>query len=320
MQVWGVPSDGAKAEELASGVVVGDGLHVLTLLDYVKYSPSPLEVASDGSARRAATIEAIDPRTGITLLALQGEKMPAASVGQTPAEGQSVEVWERDGSRWKAKYQLQAITNPHMLPASLFFGAYTDPVSGPVFGSGTVVTGPGGKVVGLALPMQAGLAMRTAIPSPLFARCDVAMQTLTPPSITDWTTGPALTALGEHGMIRGDFAGVLDQSTNYAGMTAALAGIFSKLGDPVSYSDITIQPLGSDFDSTIFVAVYPRPVGLTSKGGEVLATAKWVGIQWGRGIGKPDRLVYGSKPYVINGAYEILSGVDDLKAALPSVK
>jgi hypothetical protein len=51
--------------------------------------------------------------------------------------------------------------------------------------------------------------------------------------------------------------------------------------------------------------VYPRPVNLTDRKGEVLAQAKWIGIQWGLSGKQPDRLYYGNKGGMVLGGFTI---------------
>jgi len=117
----------------------------------------------------------------------------------------------------------------------------------------------------------------------------------------------------------GDFAGVLQPPSDYDKMTAALLSIYRELGDAVPTADLAINPMWFDRsrDGTLLIAVYPGPVSLRGRDGEPLTAAKWVGIQWDRSDSKPDRLVYGSKPYIIDGGYEVLTDLTDLKASLP---
>ena len=135
------------------------------------------------------------------------------------------------------------------------------------------------------------------------------------------TAGPALTLLSRQGRLLGYFAGVLQQPSDYDRMTAALSDISGTLGNAVPISDIAIKPfIGVDsIDGTILIAVYPRPIALSGESRKVLTYAKWVGVQWGRNDGKPDRLVFGSTPYTIDGAFEVLADLADLKASLPSL-
>jgi hypothetical protein len=53
---------------------------------------------------------------------------------------------------------------------------------------------------------------------------------------------------------------------------------------------------------------------MTGLGGETLATAKWVGIQYGM-KDQPNRLLYGGETYAVDGAFE-LADVSELEQAI----
>ena len=67
-------------------------------------------------------------------------------------------------------------------------------------------------------------------------------------------------------------------------------------------------------DDNLLTVVYARPVALYSAAGEKMADAKWVGIHWDRGEGKPNCLYYGTTAYDIVGAFELLGDVTGLES------
>src|SRR4030042_6017963 len=75
VQVW-------KSDILeALGVVIGDGSQVLTVVNYEEYNPGELETVVQGQGKYSASIQAIDSRTGATLLSLKGVKLAPATTG-----------------------------------------------------------------------------------------------------------------------------------------------------------------------------------------------------------------------------------------------
>ncbi len=80
---------------VASGVAVGDGTQVLTVLDYIHSPPSQVSVATTDGTRYQAFVVALDPRTSVTLLRVEGIRLPMNSLGnsQTAIEvGQAISI------------------------------------------------------------------------------------------------------------------------------------------------------------------------------------------------------------------------------------
>ena len=76
VQVWiGADSGGTKTFE-ALGVPVGDGTTVLTVIDYEDFTPGEAEVRTQDNKTYSTTIQAIDARTGATLLKLDSGSLP----------------------------------------------------------------------------------------------------------------------------------------------------------------------------------------------------------------------------------------------------
>jgi hypothetical protein len=60
------------------------------------------------------------------------------------------------------------------------------------------------------------------------------------------------------------------------------------------------------------MASFTYPVELYDTTGALIASTKWVGIQWDRNDGKPNRLIYGSTPYIPDGSYSIEGDISSL--------
>ena len=178
VQVWSEPSAGMDATSISSGVLVGDGLHVLTLMafvDYVRCKPGPVQVVAGGK-RYDASIEGFDSNTGFTLLRLQ-IALTAAAVGQVTGENETILTWEWNGSRWTVSNRMRTTTIPgRPSDHSFFYITSGDPLSGPVLSAGTVVTDRDGKVLGLAEPL--GDSIYLAVPPPEVAKIGVGMELL----------------------------------------------------------------------------------------------------------------------------------------------
>lgn len=156
VQVWSEPSAGTEATPLASGVVVGDGFHVLAImsyLDYVRNTPGLVEIVA-GRTRQNASVERFEPHTGFTVLRLQ-TALAAGAVGQATGKNETVLAWEWNGSRWTVTNRMRVETIPGRPPDPSFFYITTgDPLYGPLLSGGTVVTDEQGKVLGLAEPLE----------------------------------------------------------------------------------------------------------------------------------------------------------------------
>ena len=93
-----------------------------------------------------------------------------------------------------------------------------------------------------------------------------------------------------------------------------------KLGAPLASSDLQqncrdlVSPQAST-DGNIMTVVYAEPVDLRNTDGNLLAHAKWVGIQWDRDQGKPNRLFYGNSDLTIEGGFLLLGDMTNLVKA-----
>lgn len=72
-------------------------------------------------------------------------------------------------------------------------------------------------------------------------------------------------------------------------------------------------------DGKLLVVTFPYSLELQNSSGNRLAKTKWVGIHWDRSEGKPDRLLYGSSAYVVEGASSIQGDLSNLIQILQPV-
>lgn len=327
VQVWEPATAAGKSSALlAFGVVVGDGSQVLTVLNYEDYTPDSLEVVLPGQGKYKASVQAIDPRTSTTLLKLEGAKrLPVAIAGNAslPEQEQEVLIWGWTGPNHATFKNSTAIVTADQAPRPLFFSVMytggTDVVDAP----GAVVTDRKGNVLGLETTFHERLAIILGPIGrmPPIASINSARELLLPDATQrPWANGPALSVIANSSRMSGYFSGVLPSPSDYDKMTIALQDLLGKLGEPVATDDLHLNsdPLlwYQSLDGTMLIVVYPRPVDLKSTNGKVLAQAKWVGIEWHRNEGKPNRLVYGSAAYTIQGGFMLKGDISALSTAI----
>ncbi len=326
VQVW-IPTriTGEPAVWVSFGIVVGDGNHVLTIMDYEEYSPGDLEVVTRDQERYNASVQSIDPRTGMTLLKLEGTNgLPVASIGSLPKYPQTVLIWESTDSDWTVPKSLTVSSVRALGP--LFFGAFDKSAfwGGVDPAPGAVVTDKKGRVLGLAVPLYERLVMRLGTPPALIASIDSALELLSGDAVQrPWADGPVLSAaIASRGPLNGYSAGILSTPSDYDKMSIALLDLLGKLGEPIATDDLNLndQSWYGSLEGTMLVVVYPWPVDLKGADGQVLAQAKWVGIQWDRSEGKPNRLIYGDVAYTIKGGFVIAGDISNLLQSVPPVR
>ena len=128
VQVWIIdPSAGTKNFE-ALGVPVGDGTAILTIIDYEDYAPAngDIEVTTQNNETFLASIQAIDARTGATLLKLDSGSLPPVAI-RDPATLKANEpliVWAQINSNPvpEATNVIEGPDTSNSVP--LYFGVY----------------------------------------------------------------------------------------------------------------------------------------------------------------------------------------------------
>ena len=323
VQVW-------ESDNLAAtGVVVGDGSHVLTILDYEDSVPSSLNlsVVAPGRGTYKASVQAIDSRTAVSLLKLKGSKLPVATTGDalTIKMGQQslIKEWYGSGVFRKTQVQTGTIQDTHPLSFNVQFSSEIwESGNVPMIGQGAVVTDEKGVVLGLVgmeygklfppIPYPPGLI-------PYVVTINSALELLSPDATQrPWANGPLLFAIAYKnggGSIR------WGQLPTYDTIAMAITEMLNKLKEPLAGSDLQqnwseIALPGTSKDSVVLTVIYAWPVDLRNTDGNLLARAKWIGIQWNRDQGKPNRLCYGNSDLTTEGGFVLHRDMTDLAKAL----
>jgi hypothetical protein len=337
VQIWQPRTVTGQPERLlAFGVVVDDGNHVLTVLDYETDTPDELLVVSPEYGTFNASIQAIDYRTSATLLQLQDANLPAAEIGNTAflASNQSQRVyvrgWDAGTNRYK-RWSADTDNSDNVSPLFFTISPSQEAITkreGWVTTSGAVITDKDGEAIGLwAIYWSSLLPLKTygSIEIfPLVININSALALLTD---TSRTSGPAVcVALTESDTI--DFVPGLAMHlplNNIENLNTTIVGLLDGLGGALAVDDIkpsfssTLYPGFHPEEGIVLIAAFTYPVELHNSDSNLLATAKWVGIQWDRSEGKPDRLIYGSAGYVVEGAYSIEGDISGLVQLLEPV-
>ncbi len=183
VEVWSLSSTGTRSGLISYGVAVGDGLHALTImtyLDYVRYSPGPVQVISSRTIQNSF-LDGYEPTTGFTLLKLES-RLSLAPLAPPPKPSESVLSWELKESRWTATDQgLHVVTIPGRPTDAAFFNVSNgQTLLEPVLAAGTVVTDKTSRVLGLAEPLSD--AIRLGNPPPTIAVIGIGMALMKPAS------------------------------------------------------------------------------------------------------------------------------------------
>jgi hypothetical protein len=335
VQVWEPSITTGELETLvAFGVSVGDGNQVLTVLNYEDYVPGNLEVVLPGYGRFNALVQAIDPRTGATLLRLEGANLPVATLGDINAikPGQSVFIHGWSGSENNFKKTPATISSEYNIP--LYFKVYITQEAlesgGWINEQGALVTDSKGRALGLVGTFYNKLIPMLMSPGwiPPVVRIDAALELLSPDVAQQpWANGPVISTItdrdGARGYTTGALSsGVLSSLSSYEDMTVAIQDLLTEIGEPLAGDDLPQNyrnlawPMPGSADGTLLTVVYVRPIELRDADDELLAQAKWVGIQWRMSEGKPNRLFYGQEPYTVDGGFVLSGDVTSLENSL----
>jgi hypothetical protein len=336
-QIWRPGTVSGEPEILlAYGIVVDDGNHVLTVLDYESYTPDKLLVVSPEYGTFNASIQAIDYRTSATLLQLQDANLPIAEIGDTSslASNQRVYVggrlyWTNECMEYLADTYIPAYISDNISPLFFRVVALPDEPKGIdwVSESGAVITDKDGKAIGLLGRYPSKLQPLMSLPAgyiylPWAINIDSALELLTD---TSHTNGPAISiifrklainggiGLGGIDIVPGDALPVNDIES----LATNITGLLDELGEPLPIDDLAQYSSGLPWgfypeEGTMLIAAFTYPVELHDRGNNLLASAKWIGIHWDRSEGKPNRLIYGSASYIVEGAYSIEGDINGL--------
>jgi len=335
VQIWQPGTVSGEPEILlAFGIVVGDGNHVLTVLDYERDTPGKLLVVSPKYGKFDASIQAIDYRTSATLLQLQDANLPVAKIDDISslASNQSQRVyirgWAYYGNHGYMKCPADAYISGNI--SRLFFSVSIPQEiitkgEGWVSMPGAVITDKDGKAIGLLgrywSKLHIILLPEGYVYLPLAIDIDSALGLLTDEGHTN---GPAvsiiLTRLRSRDIVPGNALPVNDIEN----LVITIMGLLDKLGEPLSLDDLAQYSSGLPIgfhpeEGIMLIAAFTYPVELHDSGNNLLATAKWIGIQWDRSEGKPNRLIYGGTAYAVEGAYSIEGDISGLVQLLEPI-
>ena len=322
---------GASESPVAFGIVVGDCNQVLTVLNYEEYTPTPgsLEVVAATGDRFGASVQAIDPRTSATLLRIEGANLPLARTGDSANMWQGQEVFVQG---WKSgtTFKKASATINYLSDWPLSFQVWiTDEAmdsGNAVSGQGAAITDYAGNVIGLAgvfynslIPILGGPGMM-----PPCVPINSALELLASDAATwAWTDGPAVTTRLSDSGATSVLGNILPSVSAYDQMTKAVQELLGTLGKRLDDDDelaqhyvIFASPPPTKDGSILLTLCYPDLQELSNIDGELLARAKWVGLQWNLSEGKPNRLFYGSEPYDPEGIFELTGDTVDLEKGL----
>jgi hypothetical protein len=296
VQVWG--KTGGEDTLWSFGVAVGDGTEILTVFDLIDNIPDSLEVGLPGKPRYPASIMAIDPRYNTVLLKMESNRLSVAVMGDTNAVQPGNEVtlhgWVRP------EYTDLKVNKAHFMGyGTVFFVAgNTSPY---VDVGGAPITDDKGQLIGMVGILSNTFVIILGGPGMEGPVINIkqAAELLAPDAVNQpWAAGPAFTLITNQSTLTGDKPSH-PPLAKYEEMTAALKTLLGTAGIPLEPGEIpadyrSIVWGGLDtVDGTTFTALYPRLVELKNEENQVVAEAKWVGIQWGRSEGKPNRILYG---------------------------
>ena len=315
VQVWRLAEDNLPERKVASGIVVDDGNHVLTVLDYEENIPEELLVVSPKYGRFDATIKAVDYRTSATLLQLQDANLPVAEIGDGPSPGaeQKVSVRGWVGDEYE-KIEAKAAFSEDLSP--LFFSVQASILNM----EGASVIDNNGKVIGLMDGNWSKLIFRSvfsALPAPPGIGIESAMALLTDES---HNIGPAVYVILTPSTGRDTVPDTYQIPLNVIkGLDSAVTGLLDELGESLPFDDMPGFLSLHSGDGIMLVTAFTFPVELYGSDGSLLAQARWVGIQWNRDGDKPNRLLYGGSPYEVEGAVSIDGDMGELLQVIQPV-
>jgi hypothetical protein len=326
VQVWQPAENGKPAELMSAGLVVGDGSQVLTLLDYENYSTGNLIIITGNNKEYNATFQAVDARTDVTLLKLDGVRLPIVVLSNSssiPEYGEEVLVWGWSYGSQNTLTSFPGTVSSDQAPRPLFFSIISNGSNSGSEFPGGIVTDKEGKILGLMTLFHETLAITLGGPDtePPIANIDYARELLNNQD-QQYTSlsGPVISAIFSNGGVKGYYGGTLPSPSNYNEMSVALEDLMVKLGKPTETNDLNLSDgWYGNLDGTLLVVVYPRPMELKTMDGKLVGQAKWVGIQWDRNGGQSNRLIYGEIPYTIKGGFEIGGDLTNLQQSVPQI-
>lgn len=333
VQIWEPALESGSAPKMvASGVVVGNGTQVLTVINYEDFTPGSLLVILPGQVESKATVEAIDPRTSATLLKLENARLPImANTGdvQTIRPGNPVFIngWSYSNASELTFSKIPATVSNYQASLLSFnvVMSQEEILKGGrgVETPGSIVTDEKGNVIGLVGTFYKKLIPKVVpvgwIPPVISINDAIALLS---PNVgkRPFMSGPIISTLIHQQGRKGYVSGILDSASNYEDMTVAVQELLKEIGEPlindIAPEDYVKLTFRENVDGILLTLVWAQPVNLQNRNGQFQAKAKWVGIQWGRKEGAPNRLFYGNETYKIQGVFELHADITKLAKAV----
>ncbi len=326
VQIWKSSDKGNGNSLLSFGVVVDDGSKILTVINYEDDIPSDLLVGVHGKAKLHASIQAIYPETSVTLLQLEGTKLTPAKIVTNTSKIQTgsaifIYGWSDPGSG-----ELGKKNESFPGYGKNFFITLDDKPS--LVREGAVVTNKKDEVIGLVGTFYNSFVFSLGGPglAPPISNIQNAMEMLSL-DVADqvWPKNPVYTL---QVTINSKGNQILSEppKEKYNEMAINLRALLNTMGEPLpntelltNFRDYIYGIPENPPDGIYFGAVYPEPVDLLNTEGQVVAKTRWVGIQWGRGEGKPNRVFFGHFEQgntAIDGGFYLLGNVSELESTL----
>jgi hypothetical protein len=318
VQVWAAKEDD---EPIAFGVVVGDGSQIITAFSYEFEIPNELWVGMPGKTKYRAIIKSIETETSATLLEMESFKFKPTGLLAEPNSlnsGEKITVIGWDISSFKKIRKQSTIYNGGVATLSLDAPRIVFP--------GAIVMNNKGRIAGIIGVFYNSLAPRLG-PATQFGpliELNSASTLFLPDTNNHWETMPVYALITTRESLTGN-APDYPQRGKYNEMTAAVAQLLNNIGEPLPTNELpkdfmTLSWSSLDaIDGTLFTAIYPRPVQLTTTSGNVVAEARWVGLQWGRSEGKPNRIFYGhfdDGRAIVDGGFYLTEDTNALESTL----
>ena len=267
------------------GLVVSGGA-VVTVLDLMEETAS-LTVKTPGRGDLAAQLERFDPRTGAALLNVRAEGLTVVPIGHTTvSHGEPVLLLGRDHDSGELVVE-ETFASPSINAPDDIFALRADYTPG--LQRGVVVVTADGKPVGLAglgrrwYGQQVVFGMIGGIDLPAVL-LDSALRLLErPPSDADIT--PA--AVAYYGpTVRGHVDGPATREL----LAEPVQETITDLAEPVPLENLDRRPgsLRPSELGTILELLYATPQELRGADGELLGSARYIALWWGREGGAPD--------------------------------
>jgi len=299
----------ARSAAHAHGLIVSaDGL-VLTVLDYSK-PMERIEVRVPGMGNYDATVERVDPRTGATLLKIDGVGFPFASLkaGATVELGEPVVVLYLDTAIGelvaREGYGAPAINegSKDTLFALLSIGSmgHTGSVvvnrDGELLGMvgqwtwwGTGISSPSGPYPGPDGPVVKTVSLLSLLGD------EVGEDTISIPAAVAYHSHTREENRGWHidsPAVRELLAGPVERALQSLGGLADVEKLGQRDRAVLRYKVGTVLEL-----------VFAVPQELRLQSGELLGEARYVAFWWGRENGEPNVVLCGAEPGYICGAF-----------------